>query len=172
MSTEEDYEALNVLSFDHRPILSRHDGSIASCKCMDRVFIKGKEDWDQHIADAILAAGFRRTPAPAPAHSDYHEGLEEGIKIGRAEAVSSPQITDTRLREAADRMSPLSKTPYTSLDLALVREAAYRASERHEPEITVQRPPDCCGVCPPIVGGYDCTCAGNLRCPNYEGDDE
>ena len=36
-----------------------------------------------------------------------------------------------------------------------------------------ERPPDCCGVCPPIVrGGYDCTCAGNPRCPNYEGDDE
>ena len=38
---------------------------------------------------------------------------------------------------------------------------------------TDERPPDCCGVCPPIVGGgYDCTCAGNPRCPNYEGDDE
>lgn len=34
-----------------------------------------------------------------------------------------------RLREAADRMSPLSEQPHTSLDLALVREAAYRASE-------------------------------------------
>lgn len=28
------------------------------------------------------------------------------------------------------------------------------------------RPPECCGVCPPIVGGgYDCTCKGNPRCP-------
>lgn len=27
------------------------------------------------------------------------------------------------------------------------------------------RPGECCGVCPPIVGGgYDCTCAGNPRC--------
>ena len=31
--------------------------------------------------------------------------------------------------------------------------------------MTNERPPDCCGVCPPIVGGgYDG--------PNYEGDDE
>lgn len=29
-----------------------------------------------------------------------------------------------------------------------------------------KRPIGCCGVCPPIVGGgYDCTCAGNPRCP-------
>lgn len=29
-----------------------------------------------------------------------------------------------------------------------------------------ERPTGCCGVCPPIVGGgYDCTCAGNPRCP-------
>jgi len=29
-----------------------------------------------------------------------------------------------------------------------------------------ERPIGCCGVCPPIVGGgYDCTCAGNPRCP-------
>ena len=39
--------------------------------------------------------------------------------------------------------------------------------------MTDERPPDCCGVCPPMAsGGYDCTCAGNPRCPNYEGDDE
>lgn len=33
-----------------------------------------------------------------------------------------------RLREATDRMSPLSDKPYSSLDLALVRDAAYRAA--------------------------------------------
>ena len=77
-------------------------------------------------ADLLIAAGFRRTPTPAPdvqaliadarewprdginegrlintladaleavAHSDYHEGLEEGIKVGRAEA-STPQDTE------------------------------------------------------------------------------
>ena len=39
--------------------------------------------------------------------------------------------------------------------------------------MSTERPPDCCGVCPETVsGGDDCTCAGNPRCPNYEGDDE
>jgi hypothetical protein len=33
------------------------------------------------------------------------------------------------LRGAADRMSPLSEKPYTSLDLALVRDAAYRIAD-------------------------------------------
>lgn len=58
--TDDEREALEEWSFEHRPILSMRDGSIASCKCMDRVFITGQEDWDQHIADAILASGFRR----------------------------------------------------------------------------------------------------------------
>lgn len=35
------------------------------------------------------------------------------------------------------------------------------------------RPEYCCGVCPPIYGGgYDCTCRGNPRCSNYEGESE
>lgn len=33
-----------------------------------------------------------------------------------------------RLREAAERMDPLSEKPYTSLDLALVRDIAFRAA--------------------------------------------
>lgn len=32
------------------------------------------------------------------------------------------------------------------------------------------RPAGCCGKCPPIVGGYDCTCNGNPRCGQAEGD--
>lgn len=29
------------------------------------------------------------------------------------------------------------------------------------------RPPECCGMCPPIMGGgYDCTCTVNPNCPN------
>ena len=46
--------------FLHRPILSMQDGSIASCTCMDRVFITGSEEWDTHVADAILAAGYTK----------------------------------------------------------------------------------------------------------------
>lgn len=37
--------------------------------------------------------------------------------------------TGADLRNAANRTSPLAQEPYTSLDLALVRDAAYRAAE-------------------------------------------
>lgn len=60
---EDEREALEEWSFDHRPILSMSDGSIASCTCMDRVFLDG-EDWDQHISDSLIAAGYRRHPEP------------------------------------------------------------------------------------------------------------
>jgi hypothetical protein len=76
-------EALEEWSFVHRPVLSMRDGSIASCKCLDRVFINGQEDWDQHVADSLIAAGFRRqwpitdTPQlrsnpPMPSHDELH----------------------------------------------------------------------------------------------------
>lgn len=47
-------ETLEEWSFEHRPILSMRDGSIAACKCMDRVFINGQEDWDRHIAESLM----------------------------------------------------------------------------------------------------------------------
>ena len=32
------------------------------------------------------------------------------------------------------------------------------------------RPDECCGVCPPILGGgYDCTCKDNPRCTKNKG---
>lgn len=35
------------------------------------------------------------------------------------------------------------------------------------------RPDGCCGACPAVVGGgYDCTCAGNPRCPGFEGTED
>ena len=73
----------------------------------------------QHTADAVLAwmqeQGYRRdaTTRPLP-ESDYER---------------------ERLREAADRLDPLSKKRFTSLDRALVRDAAYRMAEEH-PEPT------------------------------------
>lgn len=36
-----------------------------------------------------------------------------------------------------------------------------------------KRPPECCGKCPPILGGgYDCTCAGNPRCQQRIGGED
>lgn len=40
-------------------------------------------------------------------------------------------------------------------------------------EYITERPPECCGACPPLKrGGYDCTCKNNPRCPNYEEEPE
>ena len=70
-------DALEEWSFEHRPILSMRDGSIASCKCMDRVFSDG-EDWDRHIADSVLAAGFHLTGEPEWEYGiKYSPGYEE-----------------------------------------------------------------------------------------------
>jgi hypothetical protein len=55
-------DALEEWSFTHRPITSMKDGSIAGCQCMDRVFVNRVEDWDQHIADALLASGLLGEP--------------------------------------------------------------------------------------------------------------
>ena len=70
-------EALEEWSFQHRPILSMRDGSIASCKCLDRVFINGQEDWDSHVADALIAAGYRKHPEPDDSSAALDEVLSE-----------------------------------------------------------------------------------------------
>lgn len=41
--------------FRHQPVLSMHDGGIAGCQCLDRVFVKGREDWGTHLAQIITA---------------------------------------------------------------------------------------------------------------------
>lgn len=46
--------------FRHQPVLSMQDGSIAGCQCLDRVFVKGREDWGTHLASVITA----RIPRP------------------------------------------------------------------------------------------------------------
>jgi PTH2 family peptidyl-tRNA hydrolase len=41
--------------FRHQPVLSMRDGSIAGCQCLDRVFVKGREDWGTHLATIITS---------------------------------------------------------------------------------------------------------------------
>lgn len=102
--TDDEREALEDWSFEHRPILSMHDGSIAACKCMDRVFLKGKEGWDQHIADSLIAAGFRRGAPAEPAAreptplSRLKDALGEGQVIEVPELQAEP--TDALVEEA------------------------------------------------------------------------
>ena len=93
-------EALEDWSFKHRPILSMRDGSIASCKCMDRVFYNGREDWDSHIADSLIAAGWKH---PEPEVTDTER--EARALEAAANQVDShyptdlwPPVTDEQLR--------------------------------------------------------------------------
>lgn len=94
-------EALEDWSFEHRPILSMKDGHIASCKCMDRVFVNGQEDWDQHIADSLLAAGFTRHPQVT---DDYDAGYGEGFHHGRStprDVTVTPEMVDRAAQASA-----------------------------------------------------------------------
>lgn len=52
--------------FRHQPVLSMADGSVAGCQCLDRVFVKGREDWGSHLAAVITA----RLPGPQGEPSD------------------------------------------------------------------------------------------------------
>lgn len=49
-------EVIEEEMFKHSPILSMHDGHRAGCSCMDRVFIRGTESWEQHMADVAINA--------------------------------------------------------------------------------------------------------------------
>lgn len=53
--------------FRHQPVLSMHDGSIAGCQCLNRVFVKGREDWGTHLATIITS---RLTAEPQGEPSD------------------------------------------------------------------------------------------------------
>ena len=83
MSTEEDRTALAV---ELREVYLRTPGN----RGMDA------PRWVA-VADAAIAALHH------PAQGDYYEGIEEGIKIGRAEAVSAPRVTDEMVERAAYR---------------------------------------------------------------------
>ena len=60
MTTERtpEFEALEQELYQHQPVLSMKDGSIAGCQCMDRVFYKAVEDWGTHLAEVFQALGF------------------------------------------------------------------------------------------------------------------
>ena len=79
-----EFEAIEQELFKHQPLLSMQDGSIRGCKCMDRVFVTKTEDWGTHLAEVFMRLP-RAVVPDAATEGDYHEGLEEGVKIGRAE---------------------------------------------------------------------------------------
>ncbi|VHM07330.1 Uncharacterised protein [Streptococcus pyogenes] len=68
--------------FRHQPVLSMADGSIAGCQCLDRVFLKGREDWGTHLASVITA----RLPKPQGEPSDAHVGAAMNAAVTYYEA--------------------------------------------------------------------------------------
>lgn len=50
-----EFEEWEQAMWIHQPVISAHDGRIAGCQCLDRVFVKGKEDWGSHLASIITA---------------------------------------------------------------------------------------------------------------------
>lgn len=62
-----EFESWEQEMFRHQPVLSMADGSIAGCQCLDRVFVKGREDWGTHLASVITS---RLGPEPQGEPSD------------------------------------------------------------------------------------------------------
>ena len=59
--------------FRHQPVLSMHDGSIAGCQCLDRVFVKGREDWGTHLA-TIITSRLTAEPQGEPSDAQVEAG--------------------------------------------------------------------------------------------------
>ena len=97
-----EFEAIEQELFKHQPLLSMQDGSIRGCKCMDRVFVTKTEDWGTHLAEVFTRLP-RAVVPDAATEGDYHEGLEEGIKIGRAERDAALAAIE-RVRDLANSL--------------------------------------------------------------------
>lgn len=54
-ATDPAFEALEQELWKHQPVLSMEDGSIRGCQCLDRVFLRGREDWGTHLAEVFRA---------------------------------------------------------------------------------------------------------------------
>lgn len=73
---------------------------------------------------------FEQACAPTEAHVKPVDTSPQPAKNGADSSHVTPADAErAALLQAADRMSPLSANPHTSLDLALVREAAYRVAD-------------------------------------------
>ncbi|GAA1149341.1 hypothetical protein F6W69_10560 [Microbacterium oxydans] len=103
--------------FRHQPVLSMADGSIAGCQCLDRVFVKGREDWGTHLA-SIVTSRLSHEPQGEPSDAQVHVdhafvqtgavlAFECSCGIGRSEVVTVdlPQQVDAvaaAIAQAAD----------------------------------------------------------------------
>lgn len=88
-----EFEGWEQEMFRHQPVLSMRDGSIAGCQCLDRVFVKGREDWGTHLATIITS---RLTAEPQGESSDAQvsaiKELEREIPDAYVDGSGSPVI--------------------------------------------------------------------------------
>lgn len=103
-----------------------------------------------------FAFGFNAPPTPAPEPEPATFGFTCPIQDCWWNDIETEQPDYTSMREALDAADRH----------RLEHHAGQTGIVTHDS--TNPRPPECCGKCPPLVrGGYDCTCAGNVSCPNY-----
>lgn len=117
--------------FRHQPVLSMADGSIAGCQCLDRVFLKGREDWGTHLASVITA----RLPKPQGEPSDAQ--VDPWIPHARRalhihDTWGTPDDPDGKVRPMSD---------YTELSarMANALRAALAVTEQGEPAALCER---------------------------------
>ena len=87
----DDFDVWEQVMFPHQPVLSMRDGSIAGCQCLDRVFIKGKEDWGTHLAMVVTERLAERDSA-----------LVERLRTAEAERIECARCGSIMIRQQED----------------------------------------------------------------------
>lgn len=72
-----EFESWEQEMFRHQPVLSMADGSIAGCQCLDRVFVKGREDWGTHLA-SVITSRLAQEPQGEPSDAQV-EAVKDGV---------------------------------------------------------------------------------------------
>lgn len=91
-----EFEGWEQEMFRHRPVVSMEDGRIAGCQCLDRVFVKDREDWGTHLALVITS---RLALSAHPAEEREAQGWAE------AEAYADDSDPSKRIETMDDFMT-------------------------------------------------------------------
>lgn len=130
-------------------------------------------DHDVHeymnMARAALSAVLGKEPSEGPGQPGKNEGERAGL-VGCGSLMSSSSPLSDEQDSLAKDIAPwirgwleeAGQSEDVIVGLSEDIAGALQASGYHK---VAERPAECCGKCPPIVGGgYDCTCAENPRC--------
>lgn len=81
-------ERLIQIALAHVPILGvSGTGKIVGCRCMDRVFVRDRETWSEHIADAVLVV----VPVLGAAAPEEEWEYRYAEKLGDTEYTYGPE---------------------------------------------------------------------------------